>query len=310
MTSPADRAALVEAAAATIARGSQSFAMASRLFDRTTRERAWLLYAWCRICDDMVDGQDLGHGMATPDDAPARLAELRVQTDRALAGRTSEPAFAGLGLVADECRIPHVLIHDHLAGFAADAAGWRPPTEQDLLRYCYQVAGVVGCMMAIIMGVDPNDRDTLDRACDLGIAFQLSNIARDIREDAENGRCYIPADWLAAAGLTEADLRRDAQAPALAPIAARLVEIADRHEASARIGAARLRFRCRWAVLAAAGIYGGIGREVVRRGERAWDGRVSTAGTTKIRLAAEAFALALARTRRAPARAGLWNRPA
>ncbi|KKC26107.1 phytoene synthase [Sphingomonas sp. SRS2] len=305
-----ERAALVEIAEATINRGSQSFAMASKLFGREARERAWLLYAWCRTCDDMVDGQTLGHGMETAYDAPARLESLRAQTDVALTGDgVVDPAFAGLRHVASECRIPSRLIHDHIAGFAADAAGWRPKTEDDLLSYCYFVAGAVGCMMALVMGVEPDDEDTLDRACDLGIAFQLSNIARDIREDAENGRCYIPATWLDQAGLEEADLVADHAASQLAAVAARLVTMADRHERSARIGAARLPFRCRWAILSAAGIYGDIGHEVVRRGDRAWRERVAVPGMRKAGFAVRALGASLMPTPRTVSREGLWTRP-
>src|SRR4030095_15399674 len=81
-------------------------------------------------------------------------------------------------------------------GAARDADGWRPQGEEDLLRYCYHVAGAVGCMMAIVMGVSPDEEETLDRAAHLGIAFQLANIARDIVEDHGVARLYLPTEWL------------------------------------------------------------------------------------------------------------------
>ena len=90
------REAIVATAHESIARGSKSFAAASLLFDRPTRERAWLLYAWCRACDDIADGQEMGHGMRRVDDAPARLARLSAMTDAALAGEVvGDPAFTG-----------------------------------------------------------------------------------------------------------------------------------------------------------------------------------------------------------------------
>jgi phytoene synthase len=99
-----ERAALVAYARESIARGSKSFAFASKLFNRMTRERVWLLYAWCRKCDDMADGQDHGGAMALVDDPYARLAAIRDLTARALAGEiTGEPAFDALGMVAREC---------------------------------------------------------------------------------------------------------------------------------------------------------------------------------------------------------------
>src|SRR3546814_12875566 len=110
---------------------------------------------------------------------------------------TGDPAFDGFGLVMRECAIPERYAHDLIEGFALDAREWRPRSEADMLRYCYHVAGAVGCMMAILMGVDPGDEDTLDRACDLGLAFQPANIARDISEDEAAGRCHLPEAWMA-----------------------------------------------------------------------------------------------------------------
>ena len=202
-----ERSQIVTAARDTIAQGSQSFAAASKLFAPVTRERAWLLYAWCRAADDLTDGQELGHNAALQARPEAAQAELEVLTRLALdSSQDVPPAFAALRLVAHETAMPRSFIADHLAGFALDAAGWRPQTTGDLLQYCYHVAGSVGCMMAVVMGVSPEDDDTLDRACDLGLAFQLANIARDIVPDAQVGRCYLPAQWLKEAGLSERDL--------------------------------------------------------------------------------------------------------
>ena len=274
-----------------------------------TRERAWLLYAWCRAADDLADGQEMGHGMTRLTDAPARVAALREKTDRVLAGeRLGEPAFDALGTVAAECGIPAGLVHDVIDGFALDAAGWAPADESDLYQYCYHVAGAVGVMMALVMGVPADDEATLDRACDLGLAFQLANIARDVREDAEAGRRYLPATWLAELGIAPERLLAPESRPALARLGARLADLAGRYEASARIGAVALPFRARWAVLAATGIYGGIAREVARRGVHAWDGRVATTGAAKLGHVARALAGA-ALPRRHTARDGLWTRP-
>lgn len=307
------RAALVAHARESIAKGSKSFAVASRLFDPATRERAWLLYAWCRRCDDIADGQEHGGALSDVADANAQIADIRARTDMALSGvATGDPAFDGLGLVTAECAIPHSLIHGLIEGFALDAAGWRPTTTDDLMRYCYHVAGSVGCMMALVMGVRPEDEIVLDRACDLGLAFQLANIARDIREDAEGGRCYIPAMWLSEAGLTEQTLLDPAGRDDLGEIGRRLAEMAADYEASARVGASALPFRCAWAVLAAAGIYGDIAREVGRRGPRAWDERIVTSKAAKlgwvVKGAADATARPDAEKARAPRSPALWSR--
>ncbi|MGP1351850.1 MAG: phytoene/squalene synthase family protein [Parasphingopyxis sp.] len=299
----ADRPALVAQARETIGRGSQSFAMASKLFDPDTRERAWLLYAWCRRCDDLADGQALGHDMSVVADPQARLAEIRDKTDRALAGEaTDDPSFDALAVVAKECAIPRALIDDHIAGFALDADGWVPETEEDLLRYCYHVAGVVGMMMAIVMGVPPDDTETLDRANDLGLAFQLANIARDIGEDADNGRCYLPRQWLAEKGIDPENLRDPAHRPALAELSARLADLAGQYEDRARAGTAALSFRSAWAVLAAAGIYGDIARKVAAKGEAALDARVYTTRREKLGWLFKSWRQALNRGQFAPVR--------
>ncbi|HZF44469.1 MAG TPA: phytoene/squalene synthase family protein [Sphingomonadaceae bacterium] len=284
-----ERAALVAAARETIARGSLSFSLASRLFDRATRERAWLLYAWCRHCDDVMDGQALGGGMSQVDDPVQALAAIRVGTSRALAGEPAEPPFEGLAIVAAECAIPMRYVEDHLDGFALDAKGWQPRSEADLIRYCYHVAGSVGCMMAIIMGVPQDDEDTLSRASDLGLAFQLANIARDLGEDDLAGRNYLPHEWLAELDVPPGEALKPHFRKRLAVAARWLGELAADREASARVGAARLPFRARWAVLAAAGIYGEIVRDVVRRGDKAWDERVTISGREKLSFVGQAL---------------------
>ncbi len=284
------RAALVDHARQSIGRGSTSFALASRVLDRQTRERVWLLYCWCRRCDDIADGQDHGGTMSTVDDPAERLAQIADLTTMALEGTsTGDPAFDALAIVVRECAIPRKYVYDLIEGFALDASGWHPRTEQDLLKYCYHVAGAVGCMMAVIMGVDPNDEATLERASDLGKSFQLGNIARDISEDDAAGRCYIPDEWLAEADIPPGEQMRPFYRSRLADIGWWLADMAADFEASGRIGARKLPFRARWAVLAAAGIYGDIAREVAARGQAAWDRRVVISNGAKLKWVAKAL---------------------
>jgi 15-cis-phytoene synthase len=290
-----DRRTLVSAAHRSIRRGSRSFAFASHLFDRRTRERVWLLYAWCRACDDLADEQDHGGPGASEErsesrDAARRLASIRMLTERAFCGEpTGLAAFDALGRLAREVPITRAMAEDVIEGFALDTIGWRPRTEADMLRYCYHVAGAVGVMMAAVMGVPASDEDTLDRACDLGIAFQLANIVRDVWEDDANGRCYLPMEWLAEADLPPGEVTKPHYRDALVPLVAQACALARDYEASARVGAARLDFRQRWAVLSAAGIYGGIACEVERLGAHAWDHRVSTSRAFKVRTVVRAL---------------------
>ena len=302
-------------ARAAIARGSKSFSMASQLFDPVTRDRAMLLYAWCRHTDDVIDGQVLGQGRNDDIRPPAeRLAEVEHLTETALAGRpTGDHAYEALARVMRETGMPPQYPRDLVHGFRIDMEERPFLSFDDTLAYCYHVAGCVGVMMAIVMGVSPDDQPTLDRACDLGIAFQLNNIARDVVEDAVNGRRYIPDDWLESVGLTSNSFAFPANRRQLSRLASRLVFAAEDYEASARFGTPSLSWRAAWAVLSAARIYGSIGRKVRDAGAEGLEKRMSTSKTEKLQAVSVALAEALGRSRRwplpGPARNGLWTRP-
>ena len=307
--------------AAIIAAGSQSFAAASRLLPRDVRERAQMLYAWCRHCDDVMDGQELGRGAfaLTPTERATRLVELRARTQAALA--SPAPAgglpFRALQLAAAGAsegsppRIAAQLTTEHLDGFGMDVDP-QPFADLDaLLLYCWRVAGVVGVMMALVMDVAPDDLPTLRRAQDLGLAFQLTNIARDVGEDARNGRVYLPVDWLREAGLDTdpSRLLDPAFARALAGVVRRLVDAAEPFYLSAGEGLPALSLSCAWGIATARGAYREIGREVARRGEAALSARTSTTSLRKGALAIVALAPALGSRlpRRATPRPGLWS---
>ncbi len=267
--------------------GSRSFALAAKLFDANTRHHAYMLYAWCRYCDDQIDGQNLGMRSGQgpvidrPHDPAARLEHLRTETHRAFAGDTlSEPVFIGLQRVGTECGIPERHAMELLAGFEMDVRGHQYHSFEETLLYCYRVAGVVGVMMAQLMGV--RDVRTLQRAADLGIAFQLTNIARDVLDDAGSGRCYLPARWLAEAGLSATTLADPGNRAAVASVVARLLDEAERYYQSAGHGLQALPFRSAWAVSAALGIYRAIGQRVLVRGARAWDSRVVVSSPRKL----------------------------
>jgi phytoene synthase len=311
--------ALLQHATRTIEVGSRSFAAAARLFDPATRRSVLMLYAWCRHCDDVVDGQELGFNAAPREtfDAAAKLAGLREQTRRAYAGEAMhDPAFAAFQEVALRCVIPQRFAFDHLAGFAMDVEDAHYETIDDTLRYCYHVAGVVGLMMAAIIGV--SEPRVLDRACDLGLAFQLTNIARDIVEDARIGRCYLPAAWLVDAGIPRDEIALPRHRAALAQLAARLVDHAEPYYDSALAGIADLPLRSSWAIATARKVYRQIGVVVKQRGARAWDERAGTSKATKLRLLGEGGLQALASRLHGigalspaarPRPAGLWQRP-
>ncbi len=265
-----------------IAQGSQSFAAAARLFDRHTRDDAVMLYAWCRHCDDVIDGQTLGHDQHVEFRAgqQERLTELRKQTARALKGDAGEDyIFTALQRVVARHDIPHRHPQELLAGFEMDVTGRRYKTINDTLDYCYHVAGVVGVMMAMIMGA--RDPLVLDRASDLGLAFQLTNIARDVVEDARAGRAYLPAELLERHGIGGIDPDDRDQWPRLHAAALELLDLADRYYASAYAGISALPPRSAWAIAAARRVYRAIGMKLRQGGPDAWQARVSTTRSEK-----------------------------
>jgi len=260
--------AVVAQSEASMRQGSSSFDAAARLFGRRLREDVWQLYAWCRHCDDEIDGQDHGGQLTllSPTERAERLARLERETRAALAGDVVEdPAFVAFQRVALRHRIAPQWPLELLEGFAQDVDGQSFETLEATLRYCWGVAGTVGVMMARIMGVDAVD--VLRRAQDLGLAFQLTNICRDIREDAQGGRVYLPADRLAALGVDIEPAARLAADPAVAfPLALELLDLAEDYYASARVGLRHLPFRGALAVAAARDIYRSIGRRIRKGG--------------------------------------------
>lgn len=303
---------LLEHALNSIAVGSKSFAAASRLFDADTRRSAVLLYAWCRHCDDVIDGQQAGHDAVALSTAQARqrLTELRAQThDAYLGAPPRDPAFAALQDVVQRHAIARHEALDLLEGFAMDVEERHYQTLEDTLQYCYHVAGVVGLMMARIMGTQTPE--VLDRACDLGLAMQLTNIARDIIEDAQVGRCYLPRAWLEEQGLTPQTLALPEHRQAVAILATRLVDHAEPYYASAQAGLSALPWRSAWAVASAGAVYRRIGIKVRGAGARAWDRRSSTSKLEKIVSLSGGLWTSLTRHwRRYPLRdAQLWSRP-
>jgi len=296
----------------TIQQGSKSFATASALFDASTRRSVLMLYAWCRYCDDSIDDQFLGFQPAMPatSSIEQRLAELRAATASAFAGEEQPiPAFAALAQVIRQHGLHQQFAFDHLEGYAMDVAQARYLTLDQTLTYCYHVAGVVGLMMAQIMGA--KDPQVLDRACDLGLAFQLTNIARDIVEDAAMGRCYLPEEWLVEEGVDLTDFAASEHRQRLSRLAARLVDQAEAYYQSSYSGLAALPLRSAWAVATARRVYRKIGHRVKRAGAGAWQGRISTSRSEKVGMLVAAMGDVLL-ARFIPARhrpESLWQRP-
>jgi len=307
--------AVVAHSEAAISKGSSSFQAAARLFGRELREDVWQLYAWCRHCDDQIDGQDHG-GASAPLTAAIqrqRLDTLRRLTRAALRNeRVDDPAFMAFQRVALKHQIPEQWPMELLDGFALDVDATRYEAEDETLLYCWGVAGVVGVMMAAIMGV--RDQAVLKRAQDLGLAFQLTNICRDVREDAENGRVYLPGEALREAGVApEPEALADPESrTAVFEVVRQELKLAERYYRSARVGLRALPFRGALAVSAARCVYREIGRRILRKGPEALATRMSVPKPVMVWLLVRGGLIAVwSRAESllpAPRRPALWSR--
>lgn len=267
--------------AALIRAGSRTFHLASLLLPAPVRAAAYGLYGFCRMADDAVDGAG-ARADAVPD--------LRARLARAYAGRPDDHpidrcfADAVLGHA-----IPKALPEALIEGLEWDAAGKRCATETCLDAYAARVAGAVGAMMAVLLGA--RDPVMVARACDLGVAMQFTNIARDVAEDAAMGRLYLPEDWMREAGLEPAAfLAAPASSPALRRVTARLLARADALYARAETAIPGLPAAARPGILAARRIYAEIGAEQGRRGGDPFAGRVVVSARRKLSLLARAMA--------------------
>lgn len=249
----------------------RSFHLAGRLLPVASRDDAAVCYAFCRMADDAVDEAP------DADAAHAALAAVRAE----LAGRAEpRPLVAAWRALEARRGIPVCAARDLLDGMASDLGEVAVQNDAELLRYCYRAAGTVGLMMAAILGT--SERAAAAHAVDLGVAMQLTNIARDVAEDAARGRIYLPAERLAAAG----------QAPGVpldaAPVArvvTDLLAMAERFYDSGLAGLRYLPLRVRPAIGAAAFLYRGIGRALLARGADPLRGRVVLGTGARLRLA-------------------------
>lgn len=238
--------------------GSRTFFAASLLLPAAVCRPASALYAFCRLADDAVD--------LDPVSPIAAIDRLRDRLDRAYAGRplqaAADRAFAA---TIAHFGIPRALPEALIEGFAWDAAGRQYETIADLNAYGARVAGSVGAMMTLVMGRD--SPEVVARACELGMAMQLSNIARDVGEDANAGRLYLPREWLREVGIdAQAWLAHPVFTPALGVVVRRVLDEADRLYARSGAGIGALPRLCRPGIRAARFLYAEIGQQVGRSG--------------------------------------------
>ncbi len=272
--------------------GSHSFYAASLLLPDAYCEPITALYAFCRVADDAVD---------LADDPERGLQSVSRRLDAVYANTPEDsPVDRSFAEIVHRYRIPRELPDALLEGFAWDVEMRQYATLSDTYAYCTRVAGTVGVMLAMLLGI--RDREILSRACDLGVAMQLTNIARDVGEDARNGRLYLPHELLIQNGVDiDAFMARPEASDGIAATLNELLAIADTHYQRAEWGISRLPFSVRPGIFAARFVYAEIGREVERNDYDSISQRAYVNKRRKIRLLGRSIRRALQSHRHEPA---------
>lgn len=234
---------------AVIAKHARSFRLASRFLPEQVADEAAVLYAFCRLVDDTAD--EAPNITTARIDLSALDAELEGQ-------QPARPAIAAFHSVSRTRNIPLRAARDLISGVTSDLTVVRTPNEPAFILYCYQVAGAVGLMMCGVLGV--RERAAWPHAISLGIAMQITNICRDVLEDAGRNRVYLSASRLSDAGLSQADIiQGTVDRKKLSSVVGDLLDLADAHYRYAEAGMHHIPWRGRLGILVASRVYRAIG---------------------------------------------------
>lgn len=257
----------------------RSFYFASRLLSTTHRVRAARLYAFCRCVDDIADET------ADHREASLRLAQIKASIR---SGESVEPCVVNMLALMRDASIPEEPVIALIDGVNSDVHLQAVPSEAALLRYAYQVAGTVGLMMSMLF--DVHDRDAWPYAIDLGIAMQLTNIARDVGQDALKGRVYLPQAWVGPLNARDIQAPNQQTAALLRAGTRRLLALAERYYASGLSGVGYLPSSARYGIMVAAMVYREIGQLVAHANYQSWDRRAVVPHSRKLICASKALA--------------------
>lgn len=270
--------AAVASGHALLARKARTFRLASAMLPGDLRDDIAILYAFCRIADDLAD-----------DDGDAAALDA---LDREIAGEAEpRPLVRALLQVARRHGVSLADARTLLDGVRSDLGAVRVADDAELLRYSFKVASTVGLMLSRILGARTTAAET--HAADLGLAMQLTNIVRDVREDAAHGRVYLPRTRLAAHGATHDDVITGVARDAVYAVCLEVLELADRYYESGREGLRYLPGRHRFGVAVAHQVYGAIGWRIRRTGFHPLDGRMIVPRRERLAWLGRAFVISL-----------------
>jgi len=261
-----------------LARQGRSFHWARTFLSPRHGARATRLYGFCRRLDDLAD--DAG----TASDPRDALDRIRTALAK---GNSADGGIADGIRLFRECSIPPEIPDALLDGLISDLGPVRMQNPEELLRYAYRVAGTVGLMMC--GALDVNQPAARPHAIDLGIAMQLTNICRDVTEDARAGRRYLPANLIGEAEPARLISPDEALQVRIRDTVRHLLDLADQFYASGEAGLSYLPLRARFGILVAARVYRAIGTRLRQGNYSTWKGRAFVSKTRKIRITVGAF---------------------
>ena len=246
------------------------------------RRAIYVAYTFCRYCDDSVDAE------GTPTEKLGRVNQLREQLNATYAGDVSQPLFVGLADVVNRFDIPREYFHEVLNGVESDLVKTRYADFEELKQYCYRVASAVGLICIHIFGYSGGEEARL-RAADLGLAMQLTNICRDVKEDWEMGRIYLPQDDMARFGVSEDDIGAGAVTEGFSQLLAFQIARAREYFSSGRQLLGYLPPRSRACPAALGLIYGRVLDRIESNGYDVYQQRIGLSKAEKLRLMARAW---------------------
>lgn len=258
---------------------SRSFSLAARLLSPETRQAIALLYQFCRTVDDLADSSLEGQ---------ARQLQALGEALSPGSPAGKDPAITDFLKMAQRRKLPLQAARELVAASEADCGPRRIESEAELIRFAYGVAGTVGLLMQPLLGAE--DPRATPFAIDLGIGLQLTNIARDVAEDAGRERFYLPADWVQPETIRRALREGEPGAVAQVDLAVeKVLHLADRYYTSALAGHWFIPARNRRAIFFALSFYRAIGRKMRRRGSAAWQKRTRIGLLSKLAIGIKAY---------------------
>jgi len=268
----------IEPAISVLSHHGKTFRFAGRFLDKNQLKDCARLYRFCRFLDDLVDDSTNTQAAGEELDLLRRHLEL---------GSSSMVIVQDFIELANQYHMHLNVVFELIRGIESDLKPVLIVSEEELLRYCYRVAGTVGLLMCDVLGV--HDLRAKAHAIDLGIGMQLTNIARDILEDAEMGRCYVPSQWLEEIPPKGMHKSGVMQTMPDALSVKRLLDLAEVYYESGRAGLRFLPPRARKGINIAASVYREIGIVISERGFDVFSNRAYVSFVRKIWVALNAL---------------------